>query len=102
MATMPITRLPTWIDQEIRRYLKKYGEKPSPVYRRIIEEWWVTEVMPLLEFRDGVSGRRVGLRAGPDVWEVVLVARQYNRFGVKNSEYPLYFNLFTHQCLKGG
>ena len=30
-----------------------------------------------LEFRDGVSGGRMGLRGGPDVWEVVMVARDY-------------------------
>lgn len=31
-----------------------------------------------LEFRDGVSGGRTGLREGPDVWEVVSVARDYD------------------------
>jgi hypothetical protein len=30
-----------------------------------------------LEFRDGVSGRRIALRNGPDVWEVAMVARDY-------------------------
>lgn len=33
------------------------------------------ENLPLLEFRDGVSGRRAGVRGGPDVWEVVMVVR---------------------------
>ena len=79
MRTTPITtRLPEWMDGEIRRYWKRRGEKPSPGYRRVIEEWWVTENLPLLEFREGVSGRRVGVRIGPDVWEVVLVAREYD------------------------
>lgn len=79
MATTPITtRLPEWMDREIRAYWKRHGEKPSPAYRRVIEEWWVTQNLPHLEFRDGVSGRRVGVRAGPDVWEVVLVARAYD------------------------
>jgi hypothetical protein len=31
-----------------------------------------------LEFREGVSGGRMGLRGGPDVWEVVMVARDYD------------------------
>lgn len=76
MTSTPITtRLPVWMDQEIRTYWKKHGEKPSPGYRRIIEEWWVTETLPLLEFRDGVSGRRAGLRGGPDIWEIALIAR---------------------------
>ena len=79
MATTPITtRLPEWMDREIRAYWKRHGEKPSSGDRRVIEEWWVTENLPRLEFRDGVSGRRVGVRAGPDVWEVVLVAREYH------------------------
>jgi len=79
MTTTPITtRLPNWMDREIRAYWKRLGEKPSPGFRRIIEEWWVMENMPLLEFRDGVSGRRAGVRSGPDVWEVELVAREYD------------------------
>lgn len=32
---------------------------------------------PLLTFREGMSGSRTGLRGGPDVWEVVMVARDY-------------------------
>lgn len=32
---------------------------------------------PAIEFRDGVSGRRAALREGPDVWEEVMVARDY-------------------------
>ncbi len=32
---------------------------------------------PAIEFRDGVSGHRAGIRGGPDVWEVVRVARDY-------------------------
>jgi len=78
MTTIPITtRLPEWMDQEIRAYWRRHGEKPSPGYRRVIEEWWVRENLPLLEFRDGVSGRRAGVCAGPDVWEVAWIASEY-------------------------
>ena len=35
------------------------------------------ENYPAIAFRDGVSGRRAILRSGPDVWEVVMVARDY-------------------------
>lgn len=31
-----------------------------------------------LERREGVTGSRMGLRGGPDVWEVVMVARDYD------------------------
>ena len=80
MTTKPITtRLPHWMDQEIRDYWRRQGQRPSPGYRRVIEEWWTTQNLPLIEFRDGVSGRRAGIRGGPDVWEVVLVARDCGR-----------------------
>jgi hypothetical protein len=51
--------------------------------RRVAEEWWAMERFPAIRFRDGVSGRRAVLRDGPDVWEIVRVARAYgpNRKG---------------------
>lgn len=76
MTTKPITtRLPDWIDRDIREYWQRHGEKPSPGFRRAIEEWWTMQNLPLIEFREGVSGRRASLRGGPDVWEVCMVAR---------------------------
>lgn len=60
MAFIPITtRLPDWMDREIRGYWERQGVKPSPGYRRTIEEWGVSANLPLLEFREGVSGRRM-------------------------------------------
>ena len=32
---------------------------------------------PSIVFRDGTAGRRAGLAAGPDVWEVVAVHRTF-------------------------
>ena len=84
MASIPITtRLPDWMDREIRGYWERQGVKPSPGYRRTIEEWWVSANLSLLEFREGVSGRRAGVRGGPDVWEVALVARELDDEGVQ-------------------
>lgn len=75
MTTRPITtRLPEGMDQEIREFWRRQGEKPSRGYRRAIEEWWTVQQLPLIEFRDGISGRRAGLKDGPDVWEVCMVA----------------------------
>lgn len=80
MPTSPITtRLPDWLDEDIRGYWARIGERPSPGYRRIIEEWWTCQHLSELEFRDGVAGRRAGIRGGPDVWEVIIVARQCER-----------------------
>ena len=80
MTTKPITaRLPDWMDRDIRDYWQRQGEKPSPGYRRVIEEWWTGQNLPLIVFRDGVSGRRPGIHDGPDVWEIIMIARDCDR-----------------------
>ena len=84
MPSTPITtRLPDWMDREIRAYWERQGVKPSTGYRRTIEEWWLCAKLPLLEFREGVSGRRAGVRGGPDVWEIALVARDLSDEGTQ-------------------
>ena len=76
MSTVPAnTRLPDWLDRALRVFWKAHGEGPSVGLRRAIEEWWTAQELPSIEFRDGVSGRRAGLKGGPDVWEVIVVAR---------------------------
>lgn len=71
------TRLPDWLERDIRAFWEEHGEGPSVGIRRVVEEWWALQHFPAVEFRDGVSGRRAGLREGPDVWEVLTVARDY-------------------------
>lgn len=78
VSTMPITtRLPEWLDEELRRLFDEYGEGRSEGLRRVAEEWWVTSRFPSIGFRDGPAGRRAVVRGGPDVWEVVMVWREY-------------------------
>ena len=36
---------------------------------------------PGVVFRDGPTGRRAGLAAGPDVWEIVVVLRDFAEGG---------------------
>ena len=36
---------------------------------------------PGVVFRDGPTGRRAGLTAGPDVWEIVVVLRDFAETG---------------------
>jgi hypothetical protein len=43
----------------------------SALAEELIEEGLRARRHPLIVFRDGSSGRRAGLIAGPDVWEVV-------------------------------
>src|ERR1044072_2610484 len=78
MAVSPITtRLPDWLDDELRKRFAKHREGRSEGFRHVVEEWWGMEHLPLIEFRDGVSGRRASVRGGPDVWEIMMVARDY-------------------------
>ncbi len=77
-ATMT-TRLPEWLEQEIREDFQDRGEGPSEGLRRLIEEWWVYRNLPLIEFREGVTGPRPALKGGPEVWEVIMIGRSYER-----------------------
>lgn len=80
-CTMPAnpvtTRLPEWLDQELGGIFSDSGEGRSEGLRRIAEEWWVLQNFPAIEFRNGVTGRRASVRGGPDVWEIVMVQRDY-------------------------
>lgn len=78
MTLSPITaRFPEWLDEELKKLFASTGEGRSEGLRRIVEEWWAMEHFPEIEFRDGVSGRRASVRGGPDVWEIIMVARDY-------------------------
>lgn len=77
MATLT-ARVEDWLDREVREFWEEHGVGPSSGLRHVVEEWWTLQRFPRLEFRDGVSGRRAGVRGGPDVWEVVLAARDYD------------------------
>ena len=78
MAVSPITtRLPDWLDAELKEVFSTTGEGRSEGLRRVAEEWWTLEHLPGIEFRDGYSRRRASVRGGPDVWEIVMVARDY-------------------------
>jgi uncharacterized protein (DUF433 family) len=71
------TRLPAWLDGELRRFFSERGLGPSEGMRQIVDEWWTMEHFPSIEFREGPAGRRAATRSGPDVWEIVMVWRDY-------------------------
>lgn len=76
MPSNPLTtRLPDWLERELGAFFRAHGLGPSEGLRQVADEWWAMETFPALEFRDGPTGRRAALRGGPDVWEIVLVAR---------------------------
>jgi uncharacterized protein (DUF433 family) len=41
------------------------------------DEALAMNLFPAIEFRDGPSGRRASVRGGGDVWEIMMVARDY-------------------------
>ncbi len=50
---------------------RRRGEAKARIAERLIDEGLRMEDHPGIVFRDGPSGRRAALAAGPDVWEVV-------------------------------
>jgi len=70
------TRLPEPLLREVRRFAKRGRLGPSEALRAIVAEWVAMAKYPAIEFRDGPVGRRPGLRVGPDIWEIVMVARE--------------------------
>jgi hypothetical protein len=76
MSTMSV-RLDDWLKAEIEEFWRVHGERPSTGLRYVAEEWWTMQRFHAIAFRDGVSGRRAYVRGGPDVWEIVTVARDY-------------------------
>jgi hypothetical protein len=76
MATVT-ARLDDWLRDAIVEFWQEHDTGPSTALRRVAEEWWAMEAFPRIRFRSGVSGRRAVVRGGPDVWEVVMVARAY-------------------------
>lgn len=57
-----------WCAAERDESISGFGE-------RLIDEGLRMVAHPGIVFRDGPSGRRAGLAAGPDVWEVVALLR---------------------------
>jgi hypothetical protein len=51
------------------------GLNKSRLAERYIDEGMRMEDHPGIVFRDGPTGRRAGLSAGPDVWEVISALR---------------------------
>ena len=78
MPASPITtRLPDWLDGDLKELFARTREGRSEGLRRIVEEWWAMDRFSEIEFREGVSGRRASVRGGPDVWEIMMVAEDY-------------------------
>ncbi|MFQ5890721.1 MAG: hypothetical protein ACE5JR_11795 [Gemmatimonadota bacterium] len=71
------TRIPRWLEEELRSVFQRQGEGPSEGLRRIVSEWWACRTFGAIEFRDALGGRRAALRDGPEIWEIISVQRDY-------------------------
>ncbi len=61
--------------ERLRRHAAQHAEPISALGERLIDEGLRMADHPGIVFRDGPTGRRAGLAAGPDVWEVVVLLR---------------------------
>lgn len=61
--------------ERLKRHAVQRAESISGVGERLIDEGLRMAAHPGIVFRDGPTGRRAGIAAGPDVWEVVALLR---------------------------
>lgn len=57
------------------------GATPSALAARLVDEGLRMAEHPGIVFKDGPTGRRAALVAGPDVWEVVKALREVEERG---------------------
>ena len=60
---------PTLLER-LRRRAAAQDTTPSGLAQRLVDEGLRVQENPGIVFRDGPSGRRAALVAGPDVWEI--------------------------------
>ncbi len=60
---------------------RQSGQSRSELARVLLDEGLRMEAHPGIVFRSGPAGRRPGLAAGPDVWEVVRVFQEVDTRG---------------------
>ena len=76
-AAVLTARLPEWLGEELRMEFARYGEGPSEGLRRVVEQWWVSRKLPLIEYRDSLDGPRPAMKDGPEVWSFIMIHRSY-------------------------
>lgn len=72
MSVNVSVRLDERLAERLRVRAHAAGETLSDRLRRYADEGARRDEHPLITFRDGPTGRRAGLIAGPDVWEVAM------------------------------
>ncbi len=79
MHDVPARQFSARLDPDVIDRLERRGARlqlnKSRLAERYIDEGMRMEDHPQVVFRDGPTGRRAGLAAGPDVWEVITAVR---------------------------
>ena len=70
-------RFPDDIAQRVSGRVATTNEATSGLVVRLVDEGIRMAEHPGIVFRNGPTGRRAGLAAGPDVWEIICVLRDY-------------------------
>lgn len=79
MASRHLTlRMPADALERLERESERTGQSRSELARTLIEEGLRMQRHPGIIFRDGAAGRRPGLAAGLDVWELVSAFREFD------------------------
>ena len=81
MSTPISVRFPDEVARRLRRSGAGTGEATSGLVVRLVDEGIRMAEHPGVVFRDGPTGGRGGLAAGPDVWEIVVVLRDFSESG---------------------
>ena len=77
VAVRPISvRFSDELYRRLKRRAEQAGQPLSTLAQQAIDEWLRMAEHPGVVFRDGPTGRRAALAAGPDVWEVAAVLGQ--------------------------
>lgn len=63
--------------------MRRTGEPITRLAQRYIDEGMRLDRHPGIAFRDGPAGRRAVVAGGPDVWEIVVAARNAPERGEK-------------------
>ncbi len=77
MSSLPLSiRFDTDLLDRLRRGAASRDTTASGLAQRLVDEGLRSQEFPGVVFRDGPSGRRAGLAAGPDVWEIAAAIRE--------------------------
>ena len=77
-ATVLTTRVPQWLGDELKEEFAKFNNGPSEALRRVVEQWWVGNNLPALEYRESITGPRPAMKNGTELWSFIMTWKAYD------------------------